>query len=307
MLFDIATADSYVGDDLILKSPRTRWSVDSEYGLLRDVMVSPPPHLEIVPCNNISLNALGEGLSCCAKTAERQHRALVRALEAEGVRCHVVPPAEDMPDLSFTRDASLMTPWGLLGLNPSARHREAEVDHVLETARGWGLPCLGTIEGGRVEGGDVVMIRPGLVAIGWSGERTDEAGARALARRFEAGGWTAIVTRFDPYFLHLDTLFTMVDRKRAVACLEALEPRFVNRLWMLGLELIPVTIGEVQTLGANLVSLGGDRILSSADNGRVNRELVHRGYRVIAVEIDQFTRCGGGIHCLTLPLARDPG
>lgn len=307
MLFDIATPDPCLGDDLILKSPRTRWGVDSEYGRLRDVMVSPPPHLEIVPCNSISVNALGEGLTCCPTTAERQHRALVGALEAEGVRCHVVPPAETMPDLSFTRDATLMTPWGLLGLNPSACHRESEVDHILEAALDWSLPHLGRIKEGRVEGGDVCILRPGLVVIGWSGERTDEAGARALARLFEGRGWTAMVTRFDPYFLHLDTLFAVVDRKRAVACLEALEPSFVNRLWMLGLELIPVTIGEVQTLGANLVSLGGDRILSSADNGRVNRELVKRGYRVIAVEIDQFTRCGGGIHCLTLPLAREPG
>jgi arginine deiminase len=307
MLFDAPTADPCVGEDLILQSPRARWGADSEYGRLLDVMVSPPPHLEIVPCNSISIGALGKGLSCCSATAERQHRALVGALEAEGVRCHVVPAREDMPDLSFTRDATLMTPWGLLELNPAAAHREAEVAHVRKSAEMWGLPQLGVIEEGRVEGGDICILRPGMVAIGWSGERTDETGARALARLFEARGWTAMVTRFDPYFLHLDTLFTVIDRKRAVACLEALEPGFVNRLWMLGLELIPVTIGEVQTLGANLVSLGDDRILSAADNRRINIELARRGYRVIAVEIDQFTRCGGGIHCLTMPLSREPG
>ena len=307
MLFDIAVADAPVGEDLILERPLTRWGVDSEYGRLLDVMVSPPPHLEIVPCNSISIGALDRGMSCCSDTAGRQHRALVTALQAEGVRCHVVPPSEDMPDLSFTRDAALMTPWGLLQLNPSAPHREAEAAHVRDASRKWGVPMLGAIEEGKIEGGDICILRPGVVVVGWSGQRTDEAGAKALARIFEDRGWTAVITRFDPYFLHLDTLFTMVGQRSAAACLEALDGDFVERLWMLGLDFVPVTIGEVQGLGANLVSLGDERILSSADSSRINTELARRGYRVIAVEIDQFTRCGGGIHCLTLPLARLPG
>ncbi|MEA1014981.1 dimethylarginine dimethylaminohydrolase family protein [Sphingosinicella sp. LY1275] len=306
MLFDFTPAEPAIGDGLVLSDVRPRWGVDSEYGRLTDVMVSPPPHLEIVPCNSVAIDALAQGLVCCAETAERQHQALTRALEDEGVRCHVVPAASDMPDLSFTRDSTLMTPWGLLALRPALGHRMREVCHVLAEAQAWGVPYIGAIEEGSVEGGDICLLRPGTIVIGCSGERTNGTGAQALARLFERRGWDAIVTRFAPEHLHLDTLFTMLDRDRAVACVEALEPAFLERIRKLGVELIPVTLDEVRQLGANLVSLGGGRILSSAGSSRINLKLAELGYRVIAVEIDQFVRCGGGVHCLTMPLARRP-
>ncbi len=307
MLFDFQSADPSVGDAFIENPDRSRWRVDSEYGRLVDVMMSAPPHIELVPCNSVSLENHRKGVTCSPDVALEQHAMLVRALELEGVRCHLVPPIEKLPDLSFTRDATLMTPWGLLGLNPAVGHRGDEVAHIVETARSWGITILGRIGEGTLEGGDVCILRPGVVIIGWSGERTDETGAKALSRLFEDRGWRAIRYRFDPHFLHLDTQFTLVDQTCAVACVEALGTGFVSALDQLGIELVPVTVEEVHKLGGNLLSLGGKRVLSSADNSRVNAALERLGYRVVTAEIDQFTRCGGGIHCLTMPLSRLPG
>lgn len=42
----------------------------------------------------------------------------------------------------------------------------------------------------------------------------------------------------------------------------------------------------------------------SSETGRLNRILERSGFDVVEIEIDQFTRCGGGVHCLTMPLAR---
>jgi arginine deiminase len=309
MLFDFSPTDVPAGDPPVLsgavaRDVSHRWSVDNEYALLTDVLVSPPPHLEIAPCRSGDVDTLARGLECCAETAARQHRVLVRALQGEGVRCATILAHETLPDLSFTRDSALMTPWGLLGLRPAAGHRRGEAAYVLGQARGWGIDCLGSIGEGAIEGGDVALLRPGTVAIGWSGEGTDKIGALALARLFEARGWKALLTRFDAHFVHLDTLFTMVDRTRALACVEALDPAFVGAVQALGIELVPVTAFEAQRLGTNLLSLGGRRLLSSADNSRVNIELARLGYHVIAVDIAQFTQRGGGVHRLAMPLAR---
>jgi N-dimethylarginine dimethylaminohydrolase len=306
-LFDFEGAGPQIGDSLTGARPAIRWGVDSEFGRLTDVMLAAPRHLEIVPCNAVSIASQEAGLSCSPHVAEAQHAALVRTLEMEGVRCHVVAPDARLPDLAFTRDTSLMTPWGMVGLRPSAAHRCAEVDAVRAAAMSWGVPLLDTIEEGRVEGGDVCLIRPGLVAIGYSGERTDRTGAEALARIFEARGWRAILTRFDPRFLHLDTQFTMVDRSHAVACVEALEDDFLLEVQALEIDILPASYAEVQKLGSNLFSLGSGRVLSPLDNHRINRALERLGFTVIGLEIDQFTRCGGGLHCLTMPLARMPG
>lgn len=307
MLFDFTNADACIGNGLILSAPTRRWGVDSEYGRLRDVLLSAPPHLAMVPCNAVTRQSIGKGLTCCPDTAAKQHAKLVAALEAEGVTCHFVPPTETLPDLSFTRDAVLLTPWGMLELNPSARHRRAEVRHVRTAAEAAGVPLLGALSEGHLEGGDICLLRPGTVVIGYSGERSNKAGAVALSRFFKARGWQAILYCFDPHFLHLDTMFTMIDRNRALACVEILEESFIDRLNDLGIEIVPVSHDEVQRLGANLLSLGDGRLISSVDNIRVNRVLEGLGYRVVAVEIDQFVRCGGGIHCLTNPLSRLPG
>jgi N-dimethylarginine dimethylaminohydrolase len=303
-LFDFEAAAPQIGDALTGARAAVRWGVDSEFGRLTDVMLCAPRHLEIVPCNAVSIESRKQGLACCADTAQAQHAALVRTLEMEGVRCHMVPPDARLPDLTFTRDTSLMTPWGLIGLRPSAAHRRPEVEQVQRAAASWGVPMLGTVEEGHVEGGDICMIRPGLVAIGYSGDRTDRTGAEALARIFESRGWRAILTSFDPRFLHLDTQFTMIDRNQAVACVEALETDFLLEVQALDIDIVPTSYAEVQKLGSNLFSLGSGRVISPGDNQRVNRALVRRGFTVIELDIDQFTRCGGGPHCLTMPLAR---
>jgi N-dimethylarginine dimethylaminohydrolase len=305
MLFNFASGDPSSGETFVT-SKTALWGVDSEYGRLKDVMLSAPRHLELVPCNSVSIENHRNGVTCSPDVASEQHAGLVAALEAEGVRCHLVPPVEGLADLSFTRDATLMSPWGLVALSPAVEHRLAEVEHIRASVEDWDVPLFGTIAEGRVEGGDVCLLRPGVIAIGYSGERTDEAGAHALARLFGTRGWRAILTRFDRRFLHLDTIFTLADRNLGVACFDALEEEFLREVQELGIELIDVTVGEVRKLGANLLSLGERRVLSSADNHRINALLERRGYKVVRVEIDQFTRCGGGMHCLTMPLARIP-
>jgi N-dimethylarginine dimethylaminohydrolase len=306
MLFNFAPDDVSCGNT-VLSPEAALWGADSEYGRLRDVMLSAPRHLELVPCNSVSIENYRNGVTCSPDLAAEQHSRLVAALEAEGVRCHLVPPVEGLADLSFTRDAALMSPWGLIALSPAVEHRLAEVEHIRASVRDWDVPLFGTIEQGCVEGGDVCLLRPGVIAIGYSGERTDERGAHALARLFEARGWRAILTRFDRRFLHLDTLFTLAGTNLGVACFDALDEEFLREVQDLGIELIDVTVGEVRRLGANLLSLGGQRVLSPADNYRINALLERHGYKVVRVEIDQFTRCGGGMHCLTMPLARLPG
>ncbi|HEX8535666.1 MAG TPA: arginine deiminase family protein [Allosphingosinicella sp.] len=307
MLYDFPPADASVGDSLVTPRGPARWGADSEYGRLTDVMLAAPRHLELVPCNAVSIENHRNGIVCSPDLAAEQHRKLVAALEAEGVRCHLVPPVEGLADLSFTRDSTMISPWGLIALSPAVEHRLAEVAHIREAVAGWDVPLVGGVEEGRVEGGDVCLRRPGLVAIGYSGERTDETGALSLARTFEERGWRSILTRFDKRFLHLDTIFTLAGPNLAIACTDALDELFLLEMQELGIEIIDVTVAEVQKLSANLLSLGDRRVMSPAENHRVNALLERRGYKVVRVAIDQFTRCGGGVHCLTMPLARLPG
>ena len=289
--------------------PRARVGghVDSEYGRLDQVLLAEPSHLALVPCNSVSNETLREGREPCQARAARQHAGLVAALKAEGVDVRLVPADAGLPDLAFTRDTSLMTPWGLLGLSPGAPHRRREVDAVMATAKAAGAPILGRIEQGRIEGGDVAMIRPGVLAIGVSGERTNAMGAEHLAAIYKRQGWEVIRYHLDPHFLHLDTVFCMVDRDLAIACTDVLDERFMERIEDLGIELLPIAYKEARKLGCNLLSLGDKRVVTSGTCSRVDVELASRGYHSIALDLSEFTMCGGGVHCLTMPLRRAAG
>lgn len=298
-----ACAES-VAAEPVLEWTGPGWGVDSETGRLTDILLSPPTHLAMVPCNAVTRDSLARGLSSCAASAGAQHRALAARLGSAGVECHIVPPKPGLADLAFTRDSVLMTPWGLVELRPSEPHRRGEPAHLAEALRRLGIESLGAVDEGRVEGGDICLVRPGLILIGISGERTDQAGARALGRIFERRGWRALYTRIDPRYLHLDTQFTLVSGHMGVACLETLDAGFAGTMADLGIELLPATPGEVDRLEANLLSLGGGRVVAPAGGTRINRALRRRGFDLIEVDIDQFVRCGGGVHCLTMPLAR---
>lgn len=275
---------------------QAKWGVDSEYGRLTDVMMSAP-----LP------GVHGADGDFWRPAAAGDHRRIRDALEAAGVRVHLAPPRSDLYDFPFTRDPALMTPWGLLELKMGDHHRRSETEYAHRIALEWGIPILGRLDGGLVEGGDVCIARPSLVIIGYSDDRTTFAGANTLAQLFEARGWRAIIHPFHPRYLHLDTFFTMVGKDEAVGCLDLIEPWFVRELAGVGIQILPVTLEEVGLLGANLVSLGEGRLISPSRNERVNAELSARGYEVLEVEIDEFARHCGGVHCLTLPLARGPG
>jgi N-dimethylarginine dimethylaminohydrolase len=259
----------------------------------------------MVPCNAVTRQSLADGLSLQPLVAAKQHQALVAALTQAGVRCHWVRPIPTMTDLVFTRDPGLMSPWGLIELRPAAAHRRAEPAHVARAVASLGAPYLGRVEEGRIEGGDICLLREGLLLVGYSEDRTDEAGARALGAMFERMGWETIYAPFDPQFLHLDTIFTMLSPDCAVACPGALGGDLGARLGNLGIGIIPATLDEVADLGANLLCLGKECVLAPAHNRQLNTILERSGFEVIPVEVDQFTRCGGGLHCLTMPLARE--
>lgn len=290
----------------IASGRRGTFGTDSEFGLLREVLLASPRNLSIVPCNRVSEEALRQGRSSCGTAAGRQHRALADLLVALGARVRMVQSVAGLPDLAFTRDTSLMTPWGLVGLRPGAKHRRPEVEVVLATARSAEIPLFGRVDVGRVEGGDVCLLRPGHLVIGVSGVRTDDRGAEALASLFRERGWSVLITSVDPDLLHLDTHFCVIDHNVALACVERLEPSFLAAIRHMGIQIVPVRPDEVGSLGCNVLSLGRKRIISSGSALRVDAAMRELGYEVHTVPLTQFTQCGGGVHCLTMPLSRQP-
>lgn len=279
--------------------------VASEAHRLTDVALCAPRHLAPVPCCAVTRSSLRNGFEVRAAAAAEQHEALVALLEAEGVRCHMIEPVAGLPDMSFTRDVAVATPFGMFTLNPAMSHRRGEVDAFAEACRRWQLP-IRRIADGTIEGGDVCVAREGLLIVGMSGERSSAAGVTALSAPFRAAGWDVLVCPFHANHLHLDTIFCMVDRDQAIGCLELLDTGFAEAVRARGISILPVPTASSASLGCNVLSLGDRRIVASAGDPAVADALRSAGYQVMSVDVSQFTACGGGIHCLTQPIRRVP-
>lgn len=280
------------------------FSVEGETDRLTDVLLCAPSHLAPVPCCSATRASLREGFAVSNAQAMAQHRALRAALEARGVRCHMLPARLDLPDLCFTRDAGVMTPWGFVALNPAMGHRAQEVEHLMRTLEAMGIRAVRRVTEGTIEGGDICVARPGLLILGLSGERTTVEGARAFAEPFVANGWDVVHCAFDPHFLHLDTQFCMLDATHALACVDVLDDDFLMAMVARGIDLIPVSYKDAQALGCNVVSLDGRTIAVGAGKDDVAARVRAAGFDTIELDITQFAACGGGIHCLTMPLRR---
>jgi N-dimethylarginine dimethylaminohydrolase len=289
--------------DLVTRQ-RVRVAVSGETDRLTDVALASPRYLEAVPCCSVTRESLRKGFAPSVSAAQAQHAELRRVLESRGVACHSLPSVEGLPDQCFVRDVGVATPWGLTVLKPAKSHRAREADELASAARSWGASPARRITAGPIEGGDVCVARPGLLIVGVSGERTSAAGAEEFAAPFRAAGWEVIQYPFDPHFLHLDTVFCMFSPDRALACVEVLDDWFLEALAARGIEVLPVSYKQARRLGCNILSIDPRTVVASAATPEVTALIASAGLTVLEVELDQLTACGGGVHCLTLPLTR---
>jgi len=279
------------------------WNVASETAPLREVLVCPPTHYRWIPTNSIVRRVLEEGgQPPTAAQLAAQHGELVDALQQGGARVHMLAPEPHLPYMAYTRDQSVMTPWGavLCQLERPQRRGEYAALHRFYDGNFWRLSSAGTLEGG-----DIHIIRPGLALIGHSGGRTDEAGASQLACWLRAEGWEVRIETFDEHFLHLDVLFCLASPGLAVACLDVLDPGFVTWLAGHGIRCIDVPYRDAMALGCNILALGRGRVISARGSGVLNAALRAEGLEVLDPELSLFTAGGGGPHCLTGPLRRE--
>jgi N-dimethylarginine dimethylaminohydrolase len=282
------------------------WGVDSETGVLHDVLLCRPDHYRWLPYNVVARDTLASGASIDEGALRRQYREFEAALDEAGVARHYLEPDPLLPYQVYTRDSSLVTPWGMTALQLQRPQRRGETASIVEFYERAGVPRWKWATAGAVEGGDIHMLRPGLLAVGSSGDRTTPEGAEQLAGWFREKGWEARVEPFAEHFLHLDLLLCMVTPHLAVACLDVLEEDFVAWLRAKRIELVPVTYREAMQLGCNLLALGRDRVISPVGSRELNQRLRAAGIRIFDPDLSLFTKGGGGAHCMSLPLRRNP-
>jgi arginine deiminase len=250
---------------------------------------------------------------------------------------------DPLPNLLFTRDSSV---WvrdqvAVTSLAMPARERETTLTRAIYTHHPRFAGTARLYEPGleHVEGGDVLLLASGVIAVG-VGERTTPAGAERLARRvFERGlahTVLAVPIAQERATMHLDTVCTMVDADAVVMypniadalvayaltagedgeiriasarpfLLAAAEAMGIDQLRVIDTGLDPITAEREQwDDGNNTLCLAPRLAVAYERNVETNARLEHAGIEVVRIAGSELGSGRGGPRCMSCPILRDP-
>ena len=253
---------------------------------------------------------------------------------------------DPMPNLYFTRDpfATIGTGVSIHRMHTATRNRETlfgkfifQHHPVYSKAPRW-------YDRGRtssLEGGDILVLSPQVLAVGVS-QRTEEDSVDTLAQTVLSQSKTfRKLLAFDipktRSFMHLDTVFTMVDRDKftvhpnilssiTVFVMELDENRIMKirredgrledilreHLELDHVTLIPCGQGseidaarEQWSDGSNTLAIAPGEVVVYSRNYVTNRSLEEAGVRIHTIPSAELSRGRGGPRCMSMPLVRD--
>jgi arginine deiminase len=252
----------------------------------------------------------------------------------------VVPP---LPNLLFTRDSSVWLGGAVAVTSPSmsARRRETWLTETIyrHHPRFAGTDVVYSPGEEWLEGGDVLLLAPGVLAIG-VGQRTTPAGAETLAARALAGGLATAVLVVpiaqERATMHLDTICTMVDVDAVVMypavadtlvahvitadgggglrvdgpepfLVAAAKAMRIDTLRVIDTGLDPVTAEREQwDDGNNTLAIAPRLAVAYERNVETNAQLEDAGIEVVRIRGSELGSGRGGPRCMSCPVARDP-
>jgi arginine deiminase len=248
---------------------------------------------------------------------------------------------EPLPNLLFTRDSSVWLPGqvAVTSLAMPARVRETQLTSLIyqHHPRFAAAPRVHGPHLEHVEGGDVLLLAPGVIAVG-VGERTTPAGFERFARQVLGAGLAhtvlAVPIAQERATMHLDTIVTMVDvdtvviyanmaqhlRAHAVTyeddeLLVAGEQSFftaaakamgIDTLHQIDTGLDPVTAEREQwDDGNNTLAIAPRLAVAYERNEQTNARLEQHGIEVVAISGSELGSGRGGPRCMSCPVERD--
>ncbi|CAG9000359.1 MAG: Arginine deiminase [Candidatus Celerinatantimonas neptuna] len=280
------------------------WGMSAETDPLTDILLGPIDYYSWRDGNSTSRRHIRAGRTYDAALAKRQYDEMVDVYRQNDVAIHTLSAKAEQPYGIFARDSSVMTPWGPIICQMFSPWRRSEWLTVCEFYEQAQIPIYDVVTAGCFEGGDFMLIEPGVVLCGYSGERTSEAGINQVKGWFEAEGWEFKAVPFDSHFLHMDVQCVMVAEKLAAVCSAVVPDGLLDWLKQHQIEWIDVPYKEAMELGCNIVSLGRERVLLPSESRTLKQACKAHGLEVFDPDISMITKGGGGVHCICQPLRR---
>lgn len=231
--------------------------------------------------------------------ALQEWKSLKTAYESLGVKVEVIDQEKGVPDMVFATDQGVMLDDSTFLLS---RFRYPERQPESEYYRQWyhtqGYEIKELPEGIFLEGGDVQKLGQRLL-MGMGFRTSSEAVSVVgdLAHK-EAIGLELV----DPKFYHLDTCLMVLNATTVFYYPSAFSDSSQKKLKEIVPNLIEFSLEDVLHFAANSVPVT-QTVLMHTPTDSFKKAIEKLGYAPHIVDISQFIKAGGGIHCLTGELA----
>jgi len=289
-----------------------KFGSQSEVGKIERILIKHPQDA-FISQKNVDAQWRDLDYSSCPdyNKALEEYEDFVDLLKKEVSEIHHLPKSDKTGlDSIYVHDPVIITKGGAILCNMGKEGRRGEPSACGDFLSELGMPILGAITGeGRLEGGDVVWLDEGILAVGL-GYRTNDAGIRQLKElTAELVDEFVVVPlphwRGPGHVLHLMTLISPVDYNLAVVYSRLLPVPFREWLINRGLKLLEVPDSEFGSMACNVLAVAPRRCIMLSGNPRTKRMLQDEGVRVWDYQGEEISRKGaGGPTCLTRPLFR---
>jgi len=311
------------------------WGAQSEIGKLREVMVIRPGDEVAPPEEDLVFYQFEKRVD--VEKVKREFEGLIEAMQKENIKVYdirellrtemdidewMLKEPYGLPHARFggpgARDVGLVVNGGAIIGRMSLPYRRGEEYVTMKALAKLGVPILYTINGnGLFEGGNVVWLDPKHVIIGKS-IRTNQEGIDQVSYILKRCGVEEIYVVPIPGYLyntkwpaggfaHLDCVFGYVDDGLAVIYPPGVPYEFIEYLRSKDINLVEVPPNEARWLACNTLALEPGKIILPQEFKETIRALEREGVDIIAIPWEESKYLGGGPHCSTLPLIRDPG
>lgn len=280
-------------------------AVFNSTGKLKRILIGKPKYNEVMPLSDVARDLHDKGISYDREDQYRAHAEMEGVFNQVGVEISWVKLDPKLPWGMFTRDFGANTPDGVMIGRMRYLERKGEDVRGRETLEELGETIIPThVTRGAAEGGDIYWLDENTMVIG-NGNRSTLAGFKNAKEILAEYGRRVFVVEMLSKWNHLDINFQPVADKLAVVNVDGIPDYFIGFLDALGWELIKVTGEYAMKTEVNMLALGDDKVLSFKGN-RINEMLKAHGLEVYDPEFSCFTSAGGGPHCATFELEREP-
>jgi N-dimethylarginine dimethylaminohydrolase len=282
----------------------------NEYGTLKRLLLHPAQAAFSPARVEAQWRALNFTAPPDVSRAVDEYAAFKALVTSSGAQVDELPADADLTlDAVYVRDASMVSPRGIILCRMGKRARQHEPQAQRRAFEGMGLPIAGAIEPpGLLEGGDVVWFDAHTVAIG-RGYRTNDAGIEQFKQLAAPEVHVHVVAL--PHYrgpgdvFHLMSIISPVDERLAVVYSPLMPVSF--REWLLdrGISFVEVPPEEFDTMGANVLAIAPRRCVMTDSAPITRAALEAAGAEVLTYSGFEISlKGGGGPTCLTRPLVR---